>query len=423
MSLERNYKLYVHIAPNGKKYYGITGTKPKYRWNNGKGYDKNKHFASAIKKYGWNNIRHIVLQEGLDKEEAEELEQYMIQWYNTTNHEYGYNVSLGGETGPGLYGENHPSYGKTFSEEHKRKMSEAKRGRKRSEEEIKTFSGANNAHSIKVICITTGKIFDSLTQGSEYYNIKGKGSVSKCCKGEAACAGSLSDGTKLVWSFLDDYNNGIDRHANKTNNIINNSSMKQVICITTNKIFNSMSEGARYYNISHASVSHCCSGKSKSAGSLSDGTKLVWRYLDDYNNGIDRHIDNIQLMKKKRTKPVVCITTNKVFDSAKEGAEYYNIAASSITYCCKGKVKIGGKYNGIKLVWRYLDDNNNYIHKCKKIICTTTNKVFNTLKDSAIYYNVALSSISSCCNGRVKSAGKLPDGTKLVWRYIDIIEL
>ena len=30
---ERNYKLYVHISPSNKRYYGITGINEKRRWN------------------------------------------------------------------------------------------------------------------------------------------------------------------------------------------------------------------------------------------------------------------------------------------------------------------------------------------------------------------------------------------------------
>ena len=66
----------------------------------------------------------------------------------------------------------------------------------------------------------------------------------------------------------------------------------------------------------------------------------------------------------------------------------------------------------------------------KSVICTTTNMVFNTIKEACDYYKCA--NVDSCCKGfklvkgkriNIKSAGKLPDGTKLVWRYITIIEL
>ena len=98
--MERNYKLYVHIAPNGKKYYGITKRDAAIRWNNGKGYD-NQYFSRAISKYGWDNIEHIVIYDDLTENEAKELEQYYIQWYDTANRKYGYNITLGGEGGSG----------------------------------------------------------------------------------------------------------------------------------------------------------------------------------------------------------------------------------------------------------------------------------------------------------------------------------
>lgn len=54
----------------------------------------------------------------------------------------------------------------------------------------------------------------------------------------------------------------------------------------------------------------------------------------------------------------------------------------------------------------------------KKIICITTNEIFYGLLDSSKKYNCDPTSISKCCNGKRKSAGKLEDGTKLVWRYL-----
>lgn len=217
--MNKDYKLYVHIAPNGKRYYGITKQKPKQRWANGKGYIKNKYFTSAINKYGWENIQHIVLHEGLDKEEAEELEQYMIQWYNTANRNHGYNISLGGETGnhseesrrklsESKKGAKNPNYGKKISEETKKKLSEALRGKnnpnygKHHSEETRKKISINNAKSKNVICITTNKVFRSGAEGGHYYNIT-RNSISSCCRGKKKTSGSLPDGTKLVWKYID----------------------------------------------------------------------------------------------------------------------------------------------------------------------------------------------------------------------------
>lgn len=59
------------------------------------------------------------------------------------------------------------------------------------------------------------------------------------------------------------------------------------------------------------------------------------------------------------------------------------------------------------------------------IICITTMRIFPSLREGARFYNTHHSNISECCNknGRLKSAGKLEDGTPLVWKYLIIIEL
>lgn len=53
-------------------------------------------FYNAIQKYGWGNFKSVVLLEGLSKEEADIFEIELISKYNTTNDEYGYNLSKGG---------------------------------------------------------------------------------------------------------------------------------------------------------------------------------------------------------------------------------------------------------------------------------------------------------------------------------------
>ncbi len=56
-----------------------------------------------------------------------------------------------------------------------------------------------------------------------------------------------------------------------------------------------------------------------------------------------------------RAKAVICLTTNAVFYTAKEGAKFYNIKnATRIGDCCKGKATSSGRFNGAKLVWKYI---------------------------------------------------------------------
>lgn len=93
------YTVYKHTNKfNNKVYIGITGQTPERRWGkNGNGYMSSPHFYSAIQKYGWNNFEHSILYTDLTKEEACQKEQELIQYFNATNREYGYNSTSGGE--------------------------------------------------------------------------------------------------------------------------------------------------------------------------------------------------------------------------------------------------------------------------------------------------------------------------------------
>ena len=61
----------------------------------------------------------------------------------------------------------------------------------------------------------------------------------------------------------------------------------------------------------------------------------------------------------------------------------------------------------------------NKAYKSKKVICLTTNEIFNSIVVASKNYNLQYQNISKCCRGKLKSAGKLEDGTKLKWMYYD----
>lgn len=95
---DKLFYVYVHISPNGKRYYGITSRDPYKRWGKGQGYRQNRHFYNAIKVYGWSNFQHEIIAENLSLEVACQLEQDLIRQYKTDNPKYGYNHTKGGET-------------------------------------------------------------------------------------------------------------------------------------------------------------------------------------------------------------------------------------------------------------------------------------------------------------------------------------
>lgn len=249
---ERNYKLYVHISPSNKRYYGITSTSVKRRWDCGRGYKGCTHFRNAINKYGWENFEHLVLFDNLTKDEACLLEQCYIALYDTTNPKYGYNSTYGGEKGvihteetkkkisQNISGKNHPNYGKHLcvktrekigkshkgykhTKEAKRKMSEARKGTKQPQETIEKriesrkgykhsqetrekISEANkgkhyNDNNRKVICIETGVIYNSLKEAELIISGKYTDCIGACCRGTNYTAHGYH------WCYLEDLDN------------------------------------------------------------------------------------------------------------------------------------------------------------------------------------------------------------------------
>ena len=228
------YIVYMHTTPSNKRYIGITCQKPEQRWRKGHGYSNTKYFYNAILKYGWDNIKHEILDSDLTFEEASEKEKQYIKEYRTQEKGYGYNICNGGQSG--WFGLKHSdaskkkmsdykkgkNYGRVgwhwsedvkkklsdshkgkyhgkpvapkaskwkvvngkrvFSEEHKRKISNALKGIKRSPEVRERMSLAQVKTKRKVICLNNGKIYESLTQAAKELNTS-KAMIYRVCRG------------------------------------------------------------------------------------------------------------------------------------------------------------------------------------------------------------------------------------------------
>lgn len=132
-----NYYVYIHTNKiNFKRYVGITCQKPERRWRNGDGYKKHKYFWCAIKKYGWDNFEHEIVASCLTEDEAKNFEIILIKELQTNNGAYGYNQTNGGD-GVGGY---------IVSEETKRKISAANKGKVLSEASKRKVSQSKMGH-------------------------------------------------------------------------------------------------------------------------------------------------------------------------------------------------------------------------------------------------------------------------------------
>lgn len=205
---ENNYTVYMHICPNDKKYIGITKLKPKDRWKNGKLYKKCVLFEKAIQKYGWDNMEHKILFTNLTKEEAEQKEIELIAKYKSNNSKYGYNIESGGHIN-------------CVSDETKKKISEkTKEAMQRPEVKRKMSIAQHN----KISPLKGRKLSDEHKQKLSLAH-KGKGH-------------KLKQETKEKL-----------RH---------NKKCKSILCIETNKIYESLHEADRQTNIDYRNIQRSC---------------------------------------------------------------------------------------------------------------------------------------------------------------------
>lgn len=107
-----------------------------------------KYLKNAIKKYGKENFKREIIEDNIeDSKSLCEREKFWISFYKSNDKNIGYNLTNGGDgVCRGPLSEEHKKKiskalkGRVFSEEDKRKMSEGRIGMKFSEEHIKHMS-------------------------------------------------------------------------------------------------------------------------------------------------------------------------------------------------------------------------------------------------------------------------------------------
>lgn len=161
----RKYLVYKAICrTNGKSYIGYTRAFD-LRKQEHKSAAKHKHnkylFHKAIRKYGFDAFDWIILKENLTLKQAILSEKNLISEHNTYYlNKYGYNMTLGGEGNNGYVytkavkakmSKNHGKFflGKNLTEEHKKKISKANKGKKKPKESIEKYRQARLRNSSK----------------------------------------------------------------------------------------------------------------------------------------------------------------------------------------------------------------------------------------------------------------------------------
>lgn len=307
--LDKKFVVYEHLFPNGKRYIGITSKRPDKRWENGAGYDKIKQpvVYNAIQKYGWSNIEHNILFDGLSFEEAATKEKELIAKYKTNcaryGNDYGYNMTDGGE---GTLG--HAASENVKIANRKRLMGKV---------------GKDCPNSEPVIC--DGVEYDSLTQFRELNNFP-KGNIVGWLNGVV--------GMPLEW-----YEKGLCyKRLGPDATYLQNAPHSYQIEYA-GETYESQSALAKKLGVSAAIVVHWLSGD-----------KLPPKEIVE--SGLCR-VGEPKLTKfQDRPTKTKVIYDGVIFDSQRDLAKFLNIKPATLNSWLKGKNKMPEKYKekGLKYI-------------------------------------------------------------------------
>ena len=258
---ELQYSAYGHIFENYKCYIGQTKQNPKDRWDNGNGYETQVVY-NPIKKYGWDNISHVVICNGLTQEQVNDIEVALIYILKSTNiEEFGYNVANGGN-GKGKTSEetrkklSEAHKGKHHSEETRKKLSENRKGMQHSEETRKKLSESNK-----------GKHHSEETRKKFSENRKGK---------------YTGENNPMYGKHLSEESKKKISEARKGKYVGENSpSAKKVFC--SGMIFPTGKLCAKFYNVSPSTMCMWLQGKVKKIPSEFIEKGLRYATQDDIN--------------------------------------------------------------------------------------------------------------------------------------------
>lgn len=266
ISDEKLYVVYCHTnIMNNKKYIGITCQETSQRFRNGKGYKSSPHFYNAIKAYGWDGFTHEILAENLSEDEAKSKEIELIAKHKTTNPEFGYNITPGGD---GCSGADNPWFGKHHTEETRKRMSEMRTGIPKTKEWKRKIGESNKGK----------KVSDEARQ--------------KMRENHADFTGENNPryGTKLSKDHIDKL-----VKASKTPEAIEkmrqhktwhsgskNPNSKKVICLDTGKIYDTINEAAEDTGCNPSKISAVCHGHRKHT------KNLRFQLLEDYDEKLVR---------------------------------------------------------------------------------------------------------------------------------------
>lgn len=322
---------------NGKVYIGQTIKKPKRRFHLHKSrLKRNVHHGlylqKAWNKYGEGKFKFSIIE----KCPIENLDDREIYWIKYYKNKIGvYNLETGGNKN------------KKIHEETKKQISSSVKDLWDDEEYYKK----QLTNKMKqVICINTGKVYDSLTEAAKHLEVCPV-TIKNACEGKQQAVGGYKHNKPMQVAYYEENKNY------KLKKLKNYNPPKRVICINTKEVFENATEAAKKYKkygCCQPKISMVCNGERKHNGRFENGEYIKWLFLKDYNPD-----KNYKIVKKAKTlnhsQKVKCINTGEIFNTVKKAADNLGVARTTISSNCSknGYGEINHK-DGYVLKLRYI---------------------------------------------------------------------
>ena len=200
---------------NGKKYVGLTNDIARRKREHfgllRKGEHENQHLQNAWDKYHEENFVFYILEE-CSINMLDEKEKYYIAKFHSDDDRYGYNIESGGRTNQIVSEETRKKLsealkGRVFSQEHKDRIGQALAGRVFSDESIEKMrkaqigrcKGSKHPRCRPIYCPELDKNFWGAAEAEELYGID-RTYIYACLSGRQKSAGKHPQtGEPLHW--------------------------------------------------------------------------------------------------------------------------------------------------------------------------------------------------------------------------------
>lgn len=327
------YTVYAHTnKTNFKTYFGQTKCEDlTKRWAGGNGYKGCPHFYAAIKKYGWDGFTHEIIQTGLTKEQADEIERENIWFFRTNEPEFGYNIQSGGRSAGGM------------SDEGKQSLIEHNTG--------------ENSPRKRPVCVFNSngeKIgeFPLLAYAAEHYSIPRATVNQHVRKGKGTCHGMMFRYKDEVGDILKLPTDEVYKPNEKRNSKQRKTSVV-VFDMSGNRVaeFPSVKGAAQSLGLLRSSISAVLSGAQKTCGNF-----IFKRSIDVIGCSVlDGDSVSMALSKPSAAKQILCYDLDGVYlrtySSITEAENQLGISMKAISACLSGNSITSGGFQ-----WRYATD-------------------------------------------------------------------